>query len=226
MSNADTIKHDNLIEAYDEDYYERGVIVGKSGYMNYRWMPEMTLRMAHFMIQNLGLKQGQRVLDFGCAKGFLVKAFRILDIDAEGIDVSEYAIRMVDTELRDHCRLITGVEDENCFVGNYDILIAKDVFEHLTEEQVRTLLVRAKNSCKRVFAAIPLAADDDIGSFIVPEYNKDITHITAKSFNWWQNLFIDCGWKIEDASFNCIGIKENWTRYWPEGNGFYTLISD
>ncbi|MFV3131057.1 SAM-dependent methyltransferase [Niveispirillum sp. KHB5.9] len=209
--------------AYDEDYFERGVVVGKSGYMNYRWMPEMTIRMAHFMIRNLDLKSGQRVLDFGCAKGFLVKALRLLDIDAEGIDVSEYAISMVDTELRGHCRLVRDVDDDRCFVGRYEMMIAKDVFEHLTEAQVRTLLAQAKGRCARVFAAIPLAADNHSGSFIVPEYNKDITHITAKTFDWWRDLFIDCGWTIEEGSYTCHGIKENWTRYWPDGNGFFTL---
>ena len=37
--------------------------------------------------------QSQKVLEIGCAKGFLVKAFQDMGIDAIGIDISSYAIK-------------------------------------------------------------------------------------------------------------------------------------
>ena len=77
---------------YNRDYYESGIENGISGYRNYRWMPELTIRMAHCLIQDLSIDKSHSVLDYGCAKGFLVKALRLLDIDAFGLDVSEYAI--------------------------------------------------------------------------------------------------------------------------------------
>jgi cyclopropane fatty-acyl-phospholipid synthase-like methyltransferase len=52
--------------------------------MNYSWMPELTIRMAHHLIQQLPIRSAETVLDYGCAKGFLVRALRILDIDAHG----------------------------------------------------------------------------------------------------------------------------------------------
>ena len=81
---------------FDENYYENGVITGKSCYVNYRWMPELTIKMAHSIIKYLNLNSNVKVLDYGCAKGFLVRALRLLDIDAYGCDISEYAINNAD----------------------------------------------------------------------------------------------------------------------------------
>ena len=39
------------------------------------------------------MNKGDRVLDIGCAKGFLVKDLLDLGIDAYGVDVSEYALQ-------------------------------------------------------------------------------------------------------------------------------------
>ncbi|MDD9370982.1 MAG: methyltransferase domain-containing protein, partial [Acidimicrobiales bacterium] len=44
-----------------------------------------------------------RVLDAGCAKGFLVQQLRARGVEAFGIDISEYAISEVDDEVQDHC---------------------------------------------------------------------------------------------------------------------------
>jgi SAM-dependent methyltransferase len=41
-----------------------------------------------------------RVLDVGCAKGFLVKAFRDIGIEACGVDISEYALSTAPEDVR------------------------------------------------------------------------------------------------------------------------------
>ncbi len=212
-----------LTVEYDEDYYERGVVVGKSGYMNYSWMPELTIRMAHFLIISLGISKGDRVLDYGCAKGYLVRALRLLGVNAEGVDVSRYAIDNVDGVVKAHCRLISDPAD--AFNGDYGMMIAKDVFEHVMEDDLRDLLRHAHPRCKRMFVVVPVAADNFCNSFIVPEYNKDITHITIKSVPWWTRLFEDTGWNIDQFSHSFPGVKENWTGVWADGNAFYCISS-
>ena len=42
----------------------------------------------------------ERVLDTGCAKGFLVEAFKELDVEAFGVDVSKYAISCARPHIR------------------------------------------------------------------------------------------------------------------------------
>jgi predicted TPR repeat methyltransferase len=208
---------------YNEEYFERGPITGISGYMNYSWMPELTLRMAHYMITQLPLEANAKVLDFGCAKGFLVKALRILGVDAYGCDISAYAISNSDSAVSRFCSLATEANDISIFNRDYDWMIAKDVFEHIPEPELQMLLVNAKNSVNRMFVVVPLGVDDTSNKFVVPEYDKDITHVLARSKQWWIDFFEAQGWKVNKFSYSFLGCKENWTYSWPEGNSFFQL---
>ena len=209
---------------YNADYFERGPVLGISGYMNYSWMPELTIRMAHKFVLSLPIKPDEKLLDFGCAKGYLVKALRILDVDAYGVDVSEYAVGHADGDVRDFCWQISGCDDPGLFRDQqYDWLMAKDVFEHLTESELSTLLKRARPAVRKMFVAVPLAADDECGKYIIPEYDRDITHVIRKSFGWWRKIFEAHEWNVDLAEHSFPGCKENWTTRWENANGFFIL---
>src|SRR5436305_1382867 len=81
---------------YDEDYFLRGKESGKSLYSDYRWLPELTIPMVCAMIRHLGIGPDDTVLDFGCARGYVVKAFQELGYIAYGYDTSEWAVQNAD----------------------------------------------------------------------------------------------------------------------------------
>ncbi len=209
-------------QAYDEDYFEHGVQTGKSGYQNYTWLPELTIKMAHHLIQALPIQSHDRVLDFGCAKGFLVKALRLLDVQAYGIDISPYAIAHLDPAVRSCCALVEGIADPKCFSRDYDWLVSKDVFEHLREDQLRELLSRSKKHVKNLFTAVPLGLHDGSG-YIIPEYDLDVTHVTKQPLEWWVDLFESSGWSVVTVANSFRGVKDAWTNARPDGNAFFTL---
>lgn len=213
----------NATELYNEDYYERGVFKGISGYMNFSWLPELTIRMAHYFINEIPIQKTDKVLDFGCAKGFIVKALRLLDIDAYGVDVSKYAIDMVDSSVREYCKLISGARDVLLFERKYDLMIAKDVFEHLEESDLLELLATSKRFVNKMFVVVPLSSNDCSGKYIIPEYDNDVTHILAKSKSWWRDKFECAGWSVSQFRHSFTGCKENWTMEFQDGNGFYIL---
>ena len=62
------------INYYDRDYFENGHETGKSGYSNYRWLGEPTIKMSESIISYCDLEINDSILDYGCAKGFLIKA--------------------------------------------------------------------------------------------------------------------------------------------------------
>ncbi len=208
---------------YNEEYFERGAVTGISGYMNYGWMPELTMRMAHFYVMNLPIEINDKVLDFGCAKGYMVKSLRLLDVEAYGVDISEYAISNCDTKVIKFCKKIHGLEDAELFDKKYDWMIAKDVFEHISENELRILLKRSLEKVNKIFAVIPLAAENISGKYIIQDYDFDKTHIVAKTKDWWINLFSEMGWTLEKFSYSFRGCKENWTTVFPEGNGFFVI---
>lgn len=211
--------------AYDADYFERGEELGISGYTNYRWLPELTIRMAHSLIVNLPIKADETVLDFGCSKGYLVKALRFLDCEAYGVDISSYAIDNCDPEVSQYCELVTG-SNFGTERGGYDWLIAKDVLEHMSETMLRALLTMAHSVTDHIFAVVPLAEDNLSGRYIVPSYNDDATHVLAKRMGWWEGVFRECGWRpIKRPSFTFPRVKENWAKEFPKGNGFLIMGS-
>jgi cyclopropane fatty-acyl-phospholipid synthase-like methyltransferase len=204
---------------FDREYFEDGIVAGKSGYVNYHWMPELTIKMAHNIIKYLGIKEGQSVLDYGCAKGFLVKAFRILDIDAFGCDISEYAIEMLEPEVRHYCELVKS-DRLIPFDRKFDWFITKDVLEHISEDKLDDLLSASAKVASKAFHVVPLGEND---KFIVPEYEADVTHIIRKNKDWWIEKFSQHGWVLESFSYSVKGIKDNWTSKYAHVNGFFVL---
>lgn len=208
-------------EIYNEDYFERGEKLCKSCYTNYKWLPDLTIPMAQNIIAELKLNETDKVLDYGCAKGYLVKALRHFNIKAFGCDISRYAFENRDAEIERFCMLITDEQNSIPFMFDFDWLITKDVLEHLTEKELAVFLKQIKGRFKHCFHIIPLG--DELTGFAVPEYDKDITHKLARSYTWWIKQFVDNGWKIKTFSFTCSGIKEKWTTKYPNGNGFFTF---
>lgn len=204
---------------FNEDYFERGPQTGVSGYENYRWIPDLTFPAVHDMIKHVGLELDDRVLDFGCAKGFYVKAMKLFGYDAWGCDISSYAIDEVDSAVRKRCRLMES-PTHFPFERNFDLVYAKDVFEHLTPEQALFWAELLRQRSERLFLAIPLGEN---GKYRIPSYENDATHIIREDENWWNNLFESAGWQIEKFDHRMGHLKQHWLEAHPRGNGFWIL---
>jgi 2-polyprenyl-3-methyl-5-hydroxy-6-metoxy-1,4-benzoquinol methylase len=85
---------------FDADYYAQGC--GNLPYeRNEAWLAQFD-RLAQRIIQDI---QPATVLDAGCALGMLVEALRHRGVEAWGIDISEYAIQNVATDIQPYCRV-------------------------------------------------------------------------------------------------------------------------
>jgi cyclopropane fatty-acyl-phospholipid synthase-like methyltransferase len=205
---------------YDKNYFEKGVTSKKSCYLNYRWMPELTIPMAYNIIKFLNLKEDQKILDFGCSKGFLVKSLRLLGIDAYGVDISSYAIDNIDSDVKKYCKLIPQNKNLIPFKFNFDWIISKDVLEHLTTNQISNFLNLYKKKTDKMFHVIPLG---DNKKFRIKEYHLDKSHVQMNNEIWWEKIFNKNGWKILSFDYVVKGIKDNWTENHPKGNGFFII---
>jgi len=79
-----------ISKQYGEMYFDGPREYGYGGYRyDGRWVPVARDIVAHF-----GLQPGMRVLDVGCAKGFLVKDLMTVcpGLEAFGLDISLYAL--------------------------------------------------------------------------------------------------------------------------------------
>ena len=194
---------------FNEDYYENGILTGVSGYENYRWIPSRSIPEA---IDIKNAFEFETCIDYGCAKGFLVRALRILGIEAYGEDISEYAVNKCMPCVSDY---ITHPNDRKC-----DLLVSKDVLEHVPEKDIPALLRNLKTKSDQFFFTIPLG---DNNKFRIKEYEVDVTHVTKKDEEWWINMFQSCGYDLVDFSYSFGSIKQKWIEFHPHGNGFFVL---
>ena len=73
---------------YGKDYFDGKRDYGYGGYYyDGRW-----IKVAKYFKSKYKLKKGSKILDVGCAKGFLIKDLIDLGIDAYGLEISDYAI--------------------------------------------------------------------------------------------------------------------------------------
>jgi 2-polyprenyl-3-methyl-5-hydroxy-6-metoxy-1,4-benzoquinol methylase len=182
-----------------------------SAYENFRWMPERTIREASSIINNI---QFNNVLDYGCAKGFMVYAMRLLGKEAHGVDISEYAIKNCHPKVKDFVSVIDDVEQVS---GGWDLIIAKDVLEHTTKDLVPKVLEAFRTRTKQLFVAVPLG---DGKRYRIREYEMDVTHIIREPEEWWLTTIVQAGFKIKFFDYQFHHVKENWTNPHPHGNAF------
>jgi ubiquinone/menaquinone biosynthesis C-methylase UbiE len=130
---------------YGEMYFDGPREYGYGGYhYDGRWIPVARDIVAHF-----GLKPGMRVLDVGCAKGFLVKDLMQVcpGLEAFGLDISEYALRCCQPEAAG--RLCRG----NCVDlpfpgGSFEAVLSINTVHNLDRpEVVRTLREIMRVTC-------------------------------------------------------------------------------
>ena len=189
---------------YDSDYFERGQESGKGWLQNYRWMPRRTFREAFAIIDYLELDEKSYVLDVGCAKGFIVRALRELEIQADGCDISDYALSFAPKG----CWNCADWSAHYNF--GYTHILIKDMLEHLTLKQLDGLLQTLKNVAPVILCVIPMG---DEGLYRIPEYHKEISHLIAEDEVWWINTFKQSGWCVENHTPHVPGMKDNWQHH-------------
>ncbi|KKM46725.1 hypothetical protein LCGC14_1559390 [marine sediment metagenome] len=199
---------------FDRDYYEDGPATGKSLYQNFRWIPELTIPLAHHLAIRCNFKQNDLILDYGCAKGFVVKALRMLNYDAYGMDISEYAISQAPKEIEEYVELITSGQTISRL---YDWIITKDTLEHIPYSELDLQLENLASSSRNIFIMVPLG---DGQKYNIAAYELDITHHIREDLNWWGSKLEKAGFEVVTATHNMGLFKENWQSH-KEGNGLF-----
>ena len=99
VTESDKAQCATISKQFGFEYFDGDRKYGYGGFRyDGRWLP-----VAQAMIKHYGLPGDARILDVGCAKGFLVHDFMKLlpGADAIGLDISEYAIANAMPEVKD-----------------------------------------------------------------------------------------------------------------------------
>jgi SAM-dependent methyltransferase len=126
---------------------------GRSGYARYDRIASNADIAGWLLWRNFRVASS---LDVGCATGFLVEVLRERGIDAEGCDVSQFAIDHATSGAAGHVRVA------NLFAGlpwkdqAFDLVTALEILEHLPPDRVPAALTELRRVCGGyLYATIP-----------------------------------------------------------------------
>ena len=186
---AQTPENIAIARQHGEAYFDGPREVGYGGYRyDGRWIP-----VAEDIVRHFKLKPGDRVLDVGCAKGFLVKDLMKVcpGLEAFGLDISEYALM--------HCepgvvgRLHLGSADKLPFPDkSFSAVISLNAIHDLE----RADAVRAVREVERL---APGRGFIQVDSYLTPEQRDVFLSwvLCAKFHDYpdgWIKLFKEAGY--------------------------------
>ncbi|HEY3186859.1 MAG TPA: class I SAM-dependent methyltransferase [Solirubrobacteraceae bacterium] len=132
----------------------------------------------------------RKVLDMGCGPGALMALLAELGVEADGIDFSPGVVELAPPAVRD--RIVVGPVDRPQVPDRaYDLVICREVFEHLTVLQVRrTVQTVCAASTRFVYATTRFHPDPgDLLSFTT-QFDVDPSHITLLNKEFLRVLFV------------------------------------
>lgn len=174
---------------FGREYFDGDRTQGYGGYRyDGRWIP-----VAKRFVEQWGLKPGDRVLDIGCAKGFLVKDLMTVcpGLDVRGIDISRYAIENSEPEIRD--RLVVGDARELPFkTGEFKAAICINTVHNFAEAE-------CKQAIKEILRVSTHHSYIQVDSYHTPEEREIFVswQLTCKSHMYpreWEKLFASVGY--------------------------------
>ena len=186
---AQTPENIAIARQYGREYFDGPREQGYGGYRyDGRWIP-----VARDIVGHFGLKPGDRVLDVGCAKGFLVKDLMIAcpGLQAFGLDVSEYALMNCEPEVVG--RLHLGSADRMPFPDrSFQAVISLNTIHNFTRPDA----IRAVREVERL---APGRGFIQVDSYRTPEQRELFLSwvLTAKFHDYpagWLNLFAEAGY--------------------------------
>ena len=178
-----------IASRFGREYFDGDRTQGYGGYRyDGRWVSIAT-RMRDYY----GLKPGDRILDIGCAKGFLLHDFRqiVPGVRVFGLDVSRYAVEHAMDDVRPYC--VQGTADALPFPDrSFDVVISINTIHNLDRGRCTAAVREMERVSRRAkYVQVDSWLDE------VQRQNFERWVLTALTYfdpDGWRRLFTDAGY--------------------------------
>jgi 2-polyprenyl-3-methyl-5-hydroxy-6-metoxy-1,4-benzoquinol methylase len=192
------------VEHYDDDYFATGWREGGN-----RYDLETRRRVEDrnpALIKDVF--EPARVLDVGCGPGFLMLFLAELGIEVEGIDFSPSSRELAPPEVREKI-MVGDVAEPQAPERSADLVICREVLEHLTVLQVRRTVEQLCRASSRFvyvttrFHPLPASLLD-----FTTDLETDPTHVTLLAKDFLRCLFVLEGFRRREE----LEERMDWAR--------------
>lgn len=160
------------------------------GYGGFSYNPRFWTKVVKDFASYYNLDDGAKILDVGCAKGFMLYDFKKFNktFDLHGIDISEYAIENSLAEVKENLKVADAKSlpyDDNFF----DLVISINTIHNLNKHECAVSLKEiSRVSKKDAFLTVDAFRNDEEKERM---YAWNLTAKTIMSVDEWVKFFSD-----------------------------------
>lgn len=182
------ISADSLILKRDENYYS---YIENENYSRY-------LKSSLDAVLSLGLSKKDKICDFGCGRGHLLRELSQRGYDVIGLDESDLAYEK---------RVFEKIYKKDIaeFEENYfKAVLLFSVLDHIDKSKLSELLRKLNYACSDwIITSIPVYPDN------LKDFYDDLTHRTFERRKWWDDIFLKAGFYpayIPNGQFDYLNL--------------------
>jgi len=160
----------------------------KQGYGGFYYNSKFWAGVVEDMIKYYHLKEGSKLLDVGCAKGFMLYDFKqaLPELDVCGIDISEYAIKNAKEEVKDFVSVGDARDLSRYKTKEFDLVVSINTVHNLELSECKKALQEIERIGKNSFITVD--------SWRTEEEEKrmkswNLTALTFMHVDDWKKLF-------------------------------------
>lgn len=165
----------------------------KTGYGGFNYSDRFWKNVIPDFVDYYNLKDGAKILDVGCAKGFMLYDFKQYNstFEVQGIDVSQYAIENSKEEVKEYLQVANAAKlpfEDNTF----DLVIAINTIHNLDRENCKKALQEIMRVTKKDAFTINDAYSNEEEKKRMNAWN--LTGVTYMYTHEWKDFFEEAGY--------------------------------
>ena len=185
--NSKTHEQQLIARKFDKEFFDGD---RNHGYGGYYYNDRFWTDVIKDFINYYGLKNGDKILDVGCGKGFMLYDFKKANpkLIVEGIDISDYAIEKSKSEVKEFLK-VGDAKNLNYKDNSFDLVISITTVHNLNLIECKQAIMEIERvSRKHKFLTVDAYSNEQEKELM---YSWNLTAKTMLHTEDWKKLFLE-----------------------------------